>query len=70
MCNALEEGVGDRDIHVRVTKGDEVRVHGEEVNDDGNNKLSMDLREAFDEVHRYVGPHLGWYIERLKETNM
>ena len=40
-----------------------------EVVDDDDNGLTVGLREAVDEVHGDVGPHLGCDVERLKETS-
>jgi hypothetical protein len=47
-------------------QGNEVRILGEAVDDGKNDRLPVDHREALDEVHRDVGPHLGQHVERLK----
>ena len=66
--DAVEESVGDRSRHVRVAEGDEVRVLGEPVDDGEDDRLSVDLGKALDEVHRDIHQHLGRNIERLKKA--
>jgi hypothetical protein len=52
-----------------VAEGDEVRILGEAVDDSKDHRLPMDLREALDEVHGDVGPHLGRHLKQLEQTS-
>jgi hypothetical protein len=49
--NAVKEGPGDRRGSVRMAQGDEMLVLGEAINDGEDDRLPMDLGQAFDEIH-------------------
>jgi hypothetical protein len=39
----------------------------EAVDDGEDDRLVMDLRKSFDEVHCNVGPYDGWQVQGLKQ---
>lgn len=61
--NPLKEGAGNRCGGVGVAEVDEVCILGEAVNDGEDDGFLVDLGQAFDEVHRDVGLHLGRHVK-------
>ena len=56
--NGVNERLGDRGGGVGVAQRDEVSVLGEAVHHGEDDPFTVNLGKAFDEVKRYVGPHL------------
>ena len=56
--NGINERFGDRGGGVGVAQCDEVSVLGEAVHHGEDDPFAVNSGKAFDEVERYVGPHL------------
>jgi hypothetical protein len=63
-----EESGGDRRYRVWVPECDEVAILGEAIDDRQHYRLTADLGEALNEIHRDVCPHRVRHDERLEEA--
>jgi hypothetical protein len=63
-----EEGMSHYCRCVGVAEGYEVCRFGKAVHHGENDRLAIDLVEALDEVHGYVGPDCRWNAEVLQQT--
>jgi hypothetical protein len=55
-----------RMLWCRVAKCDEVRIHGESVDDGENDCLDIDMGETSLEVHGSISPYRQWHTQQLK----
>jgi hypothetical protein len=59
----------DRCCGVGVAQSEQVSILGESVDHCQDHTLAMNTREAVDEIHSDVGPHLRWHLKRLEEAS-
>jgi hypothetical protein len=63
----VEEASGDEGCCVRVSQRQKVRGLGESVDHRKNDRLSIDVRQSFHEIHGHIGPNCRRDTQRLQQ---